>query len=110
VGNEKPNLNDPPASRLSESEANRRLEDFTRLVSNWIWEVDREFKITFISDRVFEVLGLHPQELIGKSLDEIVTFEFSSSEELRSLLSRPFRDRPSTAITHVSNVSAYGTD
>jgi PAS domain S-box-containing protein len=100
VGNEKPNLNDPSSSHLSESEAKRRLEDFTRLVSNWIWEVDREFKITFISDRVFEVLGLHPQELIGKSLDEIITFEFSSGEELGSLLSRPFRDRPSTAITH----------
>ena len=30
----------------------RRLDDITRLVSDWVWEIDREDRLTYASDRV----------------------------------------------------------
>ncbi|MDY0882940.1 PAS domain-containing sensor histidine kinase [Dongia soli] len=48
-----------------------RLEDIVRLVSDWIWESTCDLTVTALSDRVFAVMGYHPQELIGKPLYEI---------------------------------------
>lgn len=64
-----------------------RLEDLTRLVSDWIWEVDRKLCITFVTPRVFEVLGYHPVELVGRPLSDIVG-------ELTPLVIADRRNRP----------------
>ena len=54
--------------------AEHRLYNLSRLVSAWIWETDAEFRLTNISYRVFDILGIHPQELIGRRLGEIGAF------------------------------------
>ncbi len=54
--------------------AEHRLYNLSRLVSAWIWETDAEFRLTDVSYRVFDMLGLHPQELIGRRLGEIGSF------------------------------------
>lgn len=97
MGEDQAKPNAKEHSQMTESEAHRRLEDITRLVSDWVWEVDQEYKITFISERVFEVLGYHPRELIGKSLNDFIDFAIPASEDLSALIRRPFRDRPGTA-------------
>ena len=51
-----------------------RLYNLSRLVSAWIWETDAEFRLTDVSYRVFDMLGLHPQELVGRRLGEIGSF------------------------------------
>jgi len=94
-GQSNSNLNN--LSHLTESEAHRRLEDITRLVSDWIWEVDQDNKLSFISDRVFEYLGYHPRELLGKNLEEVIDFNLSPST-LTGLIHRPFRNKPGKAI------------
>jgi PAS domain S-box-containing protein len=52
-----------------------RLEDLTRLVSDWLWETDQGLNFTFVSPRVMEVLGLHPREVIGRNLLSLGRFQ-----------------------------------
>lgn len=54
--------------------AEHRLYNLSRLVSAWIWETDAQFRLTNVSHRIFEILGIHPQELIGRRLGEIGSF------------------------------------
>jgi PAS domain S-box-containing protein len=68
-----------------------RFEDIARLVSDWVWETDRELQLTYVSQRVGDTLGQHPRQFLGRSLREL-----GRSEELTAMLSqewhRPFRD------------------
>ncbi|HMA15927.1 MAG TPA: PAS domain-containing sensor histidine kinase [Kiloniellaceae bacterium] len=52
-------------------QATTRLDDTTRLVSDWVWETDRHLTLTFVSPRVHDALGYHPREIIGRSLSEL---------------------------------------
>ena len=54
------------------TEAKTRLEDITRLVSDWVWETDRRFVFSFVSSRVSDVLGYLPRELEGRPLESLV--------------------------------------
>ncbi|MBT5110350.1 MAG: PAS domain S-box protein [Rhodospirillaceae bacterium] len=62
------------AARMRATAAEHRLYNLSRLVSAWIWETDADFRLTFVSFRVFEYLGMHPQELIGRKLSDIGAF------------------------------------
>jgi len=42
-------------------QATTRLDDTTRLVSDWVWETDRSLVLTFVSPRVHDALGYHPR-------------------------------------------------
>jgi PAS domain S-box-containing protein len=68
------------------------LEDLTRLISEIAWEVNSHGKITYISDRVFETLGLLPIQIIGKTFSEIGTFHDKSDEEITINWNNPFRE------------------
>lgn len=48
--------------------AEERFADIAGLVSDWIWEADREFRFTFVSARAGELLGYHPHEINGADL------------------------------------------
>ncbi len=72
----------------------KRLEDITRLVSDWIWEVDRTARFTFVSHRVADILGRHPMALLGKSFSDIGTFIDNDGAGPEPDWLRPFRDRP----------------
>lgn len=82
------------SNKPSARDALRRLEDITRLVSDWIWETDRDFNLVFISDRVMEILGRHPVEFTGKSLLELGTFTTSAGKRITPDRRSPFRDVP----------------
>lgn len=49
---------------LRESES--RFRDLAGSASDWFWETDTEHRITFLSGRVREVLGIEPNGLIGR--------------------------------------------
>ncbi len=74
------------------AEAERRLEDITRLVSDWIWECDAEFRLTFVSQRVSEVLGVHPMEMIGQRLSDRGQFLSPEGNPISLDWHQPFRD------------------
>ncbi|NQU61740.1 MAG: PAS domain S-box protein [Rhodospirillales bacterium] len=77
---------------LTGFEARRRLEDITRLVSDWIWETDKNFNFIFVSDRVVEVLGRHPVEIIGQDFFELGTFTTGAGNKITPERRTPFRD------------------
>ncbi|MPZ10935.1 MAG: PAS domain S-box protein [Kiloniellaceae bacterium] len=74
-------------------QATTRLDDTTRLVSDWVWETDRGLVLTFVSPRVHDALGYHPREIIGRSLNDLPE---QVSPKLQSLATSarhaPFRD------------------
>jgi PAS domain S-box-containing protein len=75
------------------TEAKTRLEDVTRLVSDWVWETDRHFAISYVSSRVFDVLGYLPRELVGRPLESLI---YDTPAGLRRVLDNdersPFRN------------------
>ena len=54
---------------LEESE--RRYRAGVEATTDWIWETDAEGRFTFVSDRIFDALGIDPKVLIGKDREEI---------------------------------------
>ncbi|GAB4393326.1 MAG: hypothetical protein Tsb0032_12320 [Kiloniellaceae bacterium] len=74
-------------------QATTRLDDTTRLVSDWVWETDRALVLTFVSPRVHDALGYHPREIIGRSLNDLPA---EPTPKLLSLATSerhtPFRD------------------
>jgi PAS domain S-box-containing protein len=88
-----------PATPSAEEDAAllaERLDDITRLVSDWIWETDAELTLTYVSPRVVEVLGIHPRQLVGRKLLELGRFTLPAGEKspLDSARRTPFRDLP----------------
>ncbi|MFQ5468512.1 MAG: PAS domain-containing sensor histidine kinase, partial [Kiloniellaceae bacterium] len=86
-------LLDAQILRTNALEAIARLDDYARLVSDWIWETNRNLVLTFVSARVSEALDFHPVELTGRPLGDLVRgvpelFERLPTPEGR----RPFRD------------------
>ncbi len=69
-----------------------RLEDITRLVSEWVWETDSEGCFTYISDRIMEALGFHQMQLIGKKFIEIGKFQNLRGEREEPNWQKPFRN------------------
>lgn len=67
-----PSISGDPQERATE--AFRRLEDMTRLISEWVWETDTAGVISFVSERIVERLGMHPVQVIGKKLTDVGRF------------------------------------
>jgi diguanylate cyclase (GGDEF)-like protein/PAS domain S-box-containing protein len=82
------------AQRLRLNEA--RLSSLLSLSSDWVWEVDTEFRFTFISDGLRTSTGLEIASLIGRRLWEIPGVEVTLNERNRMLAQvkagQPFRD------------------
>jgi PAS domain S-box-containing protein len=74
---------DRAAEVLRQSE--QRFQDIVTASSDWIWEVDGEWRYTYVSGSVAKLLGYPADELLGKAL-----FELMPDEEvgrIRSFLS-----------------------
>ena len=70
-----------------------RFQDVVRLVSDWIWECDAELNIVSLSDRVRNVMGFHPHELVGRPFLSLA----QNRRSQQTLINRfqhlsPFRD------------------
>jgi two-component system cell cycle sensor histidine kinase PleC len=76
--------------------ARERFRDIARLVSDWLWETDADFNLTYVSARATEILGLHPRYLVGRSLFSLGTFRPETGQaNLPSVSTRsPFRNLP----------------
>jgi signal transduction histidine kinase len=74
------------------SELLEMLEDITRLTSDWVWSLSKDFRLSFISDQFFESCGVLPVNVIGKKMTDIGWFRSSSGEILVPDLGKPFRN------------------
>ncbi|HEY8381185.1 MAG TPA: PAS-domain containing protein [Microvirga sp.] len=76
--------------------AERLLQDFAEIASDWFWEMDENLRFSYFSSRLREVAGVDPHEEIGKSRVEIArnssdaAFWQAHTDDL--LARRPFRD------------------
>ncbi|MBA3037799.1 MAG: PAS domain S-box protein [Desulfobacterium sp.] len=48
------------------------FHDISQSTTDWIWELDKEFKFRFATGKVLDVMGYFPEELIGKSPMEFI--------------------------------------
>jgi PAS domain S-box-containing protein len=58
------------AARLSEAEAKRneqRFRDVVEAASDWVWETGPDHRFTFISEKLQDLSGERPHDLLGKT-------------------------------------------
>ena len=55
-----------------------RFRGLVETSSDWIWEVDASGRYTYVSPRVYEILGYRPEEVIGKT-----PFDFMPPDEAK---------------------------
>lgn len=76
-----------------------RMEDLIKLTSDWVWEVDANFKLVAASPRIAELCGWHVRELLGRDFFTLLSFAENFIDPLsqrpKPLLEyMPFRDLP----------------
>ena len=81
-------LEERVAERTREVAASeQRFRDVADAAGEYIWEVDRTGRFTFLSERVEAVLGYSPEELIGRTPVELMPDE--DADRVRALFSGP---------------------
>jgi PAS domain S-box-containing protein len=63
------------AAEEAARQARARFDDIARLTSDWVWETDGDFNLSYVSSRVTEVIGLPARFLIGQNLFDCGQFE-----------------------------------
>ncbi len=61
-------------------ESEQRLKEIVDLTNDWIWEIDSAWKYSFVSPKIFDILGYLPEEMIGKS-----PFDFLIPEDVEKV-------------------------
>ena len=92
-----------------------RFRNYAAAASDWFWEMDANLRFTYVSNRFFEISGVSPENLIGKTRAEFVPAKAQTEEankwkrHLDDLAShRPFQDfsypllSPDKGIVHLS--------
>ncbi len=78
-----------------------RLNDMSRLVSDWTWETDKDLNFTYVSPQVQKALGYHPSELLGRSIKDLIVEEpdhlFANTKTTGT--HKPFRDEQLTILS-----------
>jgi len=75
-----------------ESESDERLVDFLRLTRDWAWEADARLHLTYSSQRSFDVIGHHPEDLLGKPLTHFGNFVDKQGKPGHLSMNGNFRD------------------
>ncbi|TAH36188.1 MAG: hypothetical protein EYC62_03555 [Alphaproteobacteria bacterium] len=81
-----------------------RLDDVIRLSSDWVWETDDQLRLTVTSQRIYELLGFHPREIIGCGLFSLGNV---NANEMDTVTGKPIAVQ---RLTPFRNLSFYVTD
>jgi len=52
-------------------ESEQRLRDITEAASDWTWEMDEHFRLTHVSDRFYQLTGVKPEQVVGRTRWEL---------------------------------------
>jgi len=102
-----------PADRLRSqlAQLQERLDDITRLVSDWIWETTPNLTFSFVSARIGDALSYHAHELMGRPLTSCGCFIDEQGNETPMPLDinapRPFADRPFRMVSASGNAHVF---
>ena len=64
-------------------ESQRRFRDLIETTSDWVWEVDEAGVYTYASPRVYDLLGVGPEEVLGRT-----PFDFMPPDERQRVASQ----------------------
>lgn len=59
-----------------------RLKDFSESSADWFWETDREHRFSYLSENIYEVLGIPGVQFIGRSRLEMAVMDESNLPEI----------------------------
>jgi PAS domain S-box-containing protein len=80
--------------RLKDSEG--RFRDLAVSASDWFWEADVDYRLTFVSDRIGEMVGLKPSAVLGFTYFDLGLSDFdpvlARAHGADIAAHRPFRD------------------
>ncbi len=81
-----------------ESLMQERFRDFARATSDWYWEIDRDFNITYVSDRLTAITGKPGLLMKGKCFEDIGEMKSDSQGQNQTEMDflgamKPFRDQ-----------------
>ena len=84
------------AAERALQESRRQLQDYVAASADWLWEMDENLRISYVSDKAETVLGVPAAEHVGLSVEELVGDGIDATE-LRHHMKllgahRPFRD------------------
>ena len=48
-------------------ESERRLHEIVEVTNDWIWEINADWKYSFVSPKIVDILGYLPEDMIGRS-------------------------------------------
>ena len=79
-----------------DQENNERLRDFAEAASDWFWEMGPDLRLTYLSERIRDVLGVGPEFFLGKRREDYLDTAFDR-EAFQAHLDdlhnrRPFRN------------------
>jgi PAS domain S-box-containing protein len=78
-------------------ESQKRFNEFAGRTSDWAWELGSDGKYSYSSPRVRDILGLEPDEVLGRTPCDLVTKE--ETERVSAILKRAVAQRmPITAL------------
>lgn len=84
------------ARELALTQSEQRFKDFAQASSDWYWEMDKDLRFSYFSDRFIEVTGVDPSVLLGKTREETGVPNVDPDEWQRHLDAlhshRPFRN------------------
>ena len=72
--------------------ATARLDDLGRLLSDWLWETDRDLNLTYIGPRVLDALLYHPSEFTGRPVSDLFGADLPVVNGSQGGRARPFRE------------------
>lgn len=81
-----------------------RLDDVIKLSSDWVWETDDQLRLTVTSQRILDLLGFHPREIIGCNLFSLGNV---NANEIDTVTGKPIAVQ---RLTPFRNLSFYVTD
>ncbi len=105
---------------LQESE--EKFRNLVEASSDWVWEVDSDFRYVYSSPKVEELLGYQPEEVIGKTLFDFmtgseaskvekITAEFIRQQEsFKCLVNRNIHKDGHTVVLETSGVPVFSAD
>lgn len=78
-------------------ESEERFRNLVETTSDWVWEVDENATYTYVSPQIREILGYEPNEVLGKTLFDLMPP--SNRDRGRNMIAELFAERkPLSAI------------
>jgi PAS domain S-box-containing protein len=72
------------------------MDDLSRLLAGWLWETDRDQRLTHVGRRILDVLQYHPSEFVGRPVAELFGSDIPLATASAGGRTRPFGDHETT--------------